>query len=1068
VLGFPPLLVGCGGGDDDSSGGPAPTPTPIAGSRELRTLHFDFSSADLTDLELRAARSSSHRRGLSIHTEESRAHFRDLNPLLAGVPDEQLTHYAEDVDLPSDALQHIFVMGRLSNTGEAVLAGLHIHVPAEVMRVSAEFAAAAGFGPQHSAKIRAYGLEGIANQLPVDLQLQINDFVNPYDTAISLVFHHPEIMNLDVQQGTSILQLIQSLPCNAGDTTCQPFLGELAMHIGESWPATESGLTPSGTKAWAQLLPMTQFDGTPVVDDNGNPQFRYDLAAETVAAAANTIKQVLQSIFDDEQYEGNNWHATQGITSEPAQTTELGSSASIVAGQASRFKMTASSPTGSTAHGVNFVDVSVINQSTRTVQIELKNRYLRFLSAFVAFANAGGTLSVANPTEDDTSRSKFLSHVVTNDQILGIPLQGDDVATTTLQFDVPAEATEARVIFGSLGLGGDAFSPEATYGSTNTLVFNLGIPTLFLAAGVGLSASEGFSSLFKDASLLTRVARVAKEALLDGAPDFVEGIFSTGASNDASSFLSSMGNIVVQAVLSAVPEVVSAVGVELGVTEAFENAGLVGLAVKVISVAADLAALGETVGEVLTNPAVFENKLTLTRDLTVSILKDPNDFQFPAEARTYSITLAFGDKRVLSPTTGAIQQGRVDPIDVVFHDIPAGGSVQADVVLRTDDGTVVGLGSLAPQLNDKDQIEVAIVEKVLPLTSETKYQHALKLEYQNGQHVWSPAAAPTATQVDLCQGEDDALCTLHGITISQRTGMAGYGFQAGGQTVPFCAGGNGTMNVVQNIFLGTDPDRGRKALPCGYPEPVGIVYDRLGPASGLGRNFFLQPDEEEKLVLRSLVLDDSTPFDNETRLAWGRFSSPLVSLAVHPSGLVVGVDRVNHRMEILQLPPQAVDQEVAPQATPFAFSKSGRGRRRGLMIAPVAVNVSQGAILVLEAGNRRIQAFDVLGNSTDHFDSNGSPFVELNDPASDVEYLDLAADGVGFLYVLSFVGSGRNVEDYFLDIYEPQGMFLTRTRGVAAARIAVDTFRNVYTLNYETIANAPNVEPSLSQWEPSS
>jgi hypothetical protein len=32
---------------------------------------------------------------------------------------------------------------------------------------------------------------------------------------------------------------------------------------------------------------------------------------------------------------------------------------------------------------------------------------------------------------------------------------------------------------------------------------------------------------------------------------------------------------------------------------------------------------------------------------------------------------------------------------------------------------------------------------------------------------------------------------------------------------------------------------------------------------------------------------------------------------------------------------------------------------------------------------------------------------------------------------------------------------------------AVDTFRNVYTLNYETIANAPQIEPSLSQWAPS-
>ena len=38
---------------------------------------------------------------------------------------------------------------------------------------------------------------------------------------------------------------------------------------------------------------------------------------------------------------------------------------------------------------------------------------------------------------------------------------------------------------------------------------------------------------------------------------------------------------------------------------------------------------------------------------------------------------------------------------------------------------------------------------------------------------------------------------------------------------------------------------------------------------------------------------------------------------------------------------------------------------------------------------------------------------------------------------------------------------------MAAARMVVDTFRNVYTLNYETIAGSPRVEPSLSQWEPS-
>ena len=59
------------------------------------------------------------------------------------------------------------------------------------------------------------------------------------------------------------------------------------------------------------------------------------------------------------------------------------------------------------------------------------------------------------------------------------------------------------------------------------------------------------------------------------------------------------------------------------------------------------------------------------------------------------------------------------------------------------------------------------------------------------------------------------------------------------------------------------------------------------------------------------------------------------------------------------------------------------------------------------------------------------------------------------------------MDDYRLDLYKPDGSFLLRKTGVAAARMAVDTFRNVYTLNYETIAGAPRIEPSLSQWEPS-
>jgi hypothetical protein len=230
----------------------------------------------------------------------------------------------------------------------------------------------------------------------------------------------------------------------------------------------------------------------------------------------------------------------------------------------------------------------------------------------------------------------------------------------------------------------------------------------------------------------------------------------------------------------------------------------------------------------------------------------------------------------------------------------------------------------------------------------------------------------------------------------------------------------------------------------------------------MGRNFFLQPSAGGFLV-QSITLDDSTPIDITNFLSWGMFSEALDSLAVVPTGYVVGVNRQNHHMQILELPPAALQ---ASQLPPFAVAKMGFGTRPGLLNAPVAVAVIDATILILEDGNQRIQAVDVSGNPVLRFNNGTSSTVTLQ-PEADVTYLDLGVEGLGYLYVLSFINDGSAVDDYRLDVYDPQGALLTRTTGVAAARLAVDTFRNVYTLNYEVVANAPRIEPSLSQWNPS-
>jgi len=140
------------------------------------------------------------------------------------------------------------------------------------------------------------------------------------------------------------------------------------------------------------------------------------------------------------------------------------------------------------------------------------------------------------------------------------------------------------------------------------------------------------------------------------------------------------------------------------------------------------------------------------------------------------------------------------------------------------------------------------------------------------------------------------------------------------------------------------------------------------------------------------------------------------------------------------------------------------------MSGPVhAVVSADGTILVLEQENNRIQAFDIGGNPVPYF-ANGAYFTPLHDVPTGA-YLDLAIEYAGYLYVLSYTGpSGAYV--YRLDLYSPDGQWLARTNGVNAAKLAVNYWRDLFTLNYELLrlpnGTVPNrTEPSVSHWIPS-
>ena len=126
-----------------------------------------------------------------------------------------------------------------------------------------------------------------------------------------------------------------------------------------------------------------------------------------------------------------------------------------------------------------------------------------------------------------------------------------------------------------------------------------------------------------------------------------------------------------------------------------------------------------------------------------------------------------------------------------------------------------------------------------------------------------------------------------------------------------------------------------------------------------------------------------------------------------------------------------------------------------------------GVLLVLEQDNARIQAFDVYGNPVAYF-PNSSPFVTLQTEQSAPVYLDISVTDDRWIYVLSYVNTGQTAADYRLDIYTPAGVFLSRTTGVNGAKLVVDSWRRVYTLNYESFSGpGGRTEPSISQWIPS-
>ncbi|MEO8672829.1 MAG: hypothetical protein ABI411_16035 [Tahibacter sp.] len=740
----------------------------------------------------------------------------------------------------------------------------------------------------------------------------------------------------------------------------------------------------------------------------------------------------------------------------------------------------------------------VDDSSNGTLTLRCTNEWLRHLSACVQYQDASGNaLAPVNWSEKIPSglqgiferdpKKKFLALVPPCRTVFGVPLPADP---TVLSIPVPPDARSIEVYFGGLGNGGSYDASVCAIGTAVTVVAEMAVPFILFMAGTAVSNSKTVVDLMANKDVLFAVCAAAGFLVAGGTATYI------GTSQNSTAAIKDVAITLGPMLLSPA----TALGQWLlkKVAEGAANRAVpfFNVFTTVVGGAVTAAQLSQTIIEVCESPWVFNAQITRALDLSVTIVPDHRYHRFPDQAVKYGVRVVYDRGATLPYQEFQLTDGPPwsDPIIVKFSDVPAGGRLKIYVFFYAANGWQAGQGEslwLDAKGTSGSTLEVKGLEietNEVPLTKSSVYQHMSRIAYDEskGGHYWRPTRDPsTATAVTSSPHKNKQIRRLLSITTAQRPAMMAYAWQATGLHLPIDDAGkppsDGAMYTLQNLSTLKRPDAAYAAPKIGFGLAPGIFYDVASPQDGSGRNFFIDASRGEfdpetnkaggmHLRRLALVYEGAAPdFSVRNDKSWGRFPLALDRYLLHPQGKVIGISYRFNKLFILPLPNTASTDATAPLAT----MASGEGFREGLINGPKAIATGlDGRVLVLEAANHRIQAFDLDGKPVAYFADPANPkgtklsTMALTDPGESV-YRDLAVEAKGYLYVLRNRGDGGNPANYQVDLYEPDGRFLVSTSGVTADKITVDLLRNMFSLNFEAIlGKGGRVEPSVSLWIP--
>ncbi|HYC90928.1 MAG TPA: hypothetical protein VEO54_17045 [Thermoanaerobaculia bacterium] len=966
-------------------------------------------------------------------------------------------------------------------------------------------------------------LAAIVYPPPVVPDTTITADIDYPSTARAFLFHHPELLSVDPAVAATVMQHMDE---ETAPETYEQILA-LALEMKSQGPPTERE-----DRGWAQLIPFVDSDNLVHYIQRPSPR--------TVRAAARPMELLQLTTKNDLRLSGKTWTQEQGLS---VITSDLPDGPAPVARlETAGESVTVKPELATRLHGLRtFVEQPKTPGSGVRAHVRIENYFLRFLGVYIQFLDADGNIMQTPKWKpDDSSGAPVYVEELPNlrwldgpgppDTILGIP---NPLLPGSLEHDItfPEGAAAARLYALGLGTGVYPYQPQNLYGSYRTLIGNLAIPVLLLPFGVALQTHKPLKEFFEDPQVGNALKALgAVYAAYIGVGSAVNGKIDWQG-------LSTIGKTIFSAGFEKIAAYLLGV-VRNGMLKRYIP--FVGWAMAAIDTLTNIAQITQTLVAVSTSPASIQNRLTVEIETTVKVLPDPAVDAFPGALasvpRTLNVRLVYQGNQPTRSVTKNIPANSTDTVLTVTLPNNLGGrvKVQCEFLVGNDVAASATTSFLRNDGIVTKEVTLALFQKRVELTKETEYKHARLLTFQDDRYVWMETAeAPVSTRASLdASPRGNAISDLAGVSLSQRHRQLGYAWKAAGLGIVDCVSGGGDTQLyaLQGIDIPGRPVDNARFSGCAYSSLAAVAWDPYPPRFKRddGGQYVIEngrpvPDPEDRDLglyyvdpsraghpedegggyhLRRIANGGSAPINEPgAATSYGRFRLPVDALVLHPSGRVLAINTGLSELMTTTLETEGRRDDEVPFARSLAgpaldyTPPGGTGtlrRRPGLLIHPIAIaSTYDGTVLVLEdvvqsPAVSRLQAFDANGNPVNAFPE--GPFLDL---PTGRQYLDLAVAGNADLtdiYILYYERDGAEPGDYHLAVYQSGRKVpkdnpspLLTTPRVSAARIAVDLFRTLYTLNWSMTTDgrghpagprrgpagpAGRTVPSLSQWLP--